>query len=100
VHRSYVPVQVWFWTAYLVATHTPGISAVQLQRQLEISSDTTAWHMLHNYDTTIDVRKWHTVQAMARGCHIQVIFDEKQVLELCEKPSGRDESGSGSNLTL
>ena len=47
MHRSHVPVQEWFWTAYLVATHTPGISAVQLQRQLGISSDTTAWHMLH-----------------------------------------------------
>jgi len=47
MHRSHVPIQEWFWTAYLVATHTPGISAVQLQRQLGISSDTTAWHMLH-----------------------------------------------------
>lgn len=47
MHRSHVPVQEWFWAAYLVATHTPGISAVQLQRQLGISSDTTAWHMLH-----------------------------------------------------
>jgi len=47
MHRSHVPVQEWFWTAYLVATHTPGISAVQLQRQLGISSDTTAWHRLH-----------------------------------------------------
>jgi transposase-like protein len=47
MHRSHVPVQEWFWAAYLVATHTPGISAVQLQRQLGIVSDTTAWHMLH-----------------------------------------------------
>lgn len=47
MHRSHVPIQEWFWAAYLVATHTPGISAVQLQRQLGISSDTTAWHMLH-----------------------------------------------------
>ena len=47
MHRSHVPVQEWFWAAYLVATHTPGVSAVQLQRQLGISSDTTAWHMLH-----------------------------------------------------
>jgi len=47
MHRSHVPVQEWFWAAYLVATHTPGISAVQLQRQIGISSDTTAWHLLH-----------------------------------------------------
>jgi hypothetical protein len=47
MHRSHVPVQEWFWAAYLVTTHTPGISAMQLQRQLGISSDTTAWHRLH-----------------------------------------------------
>ena len=47
MHRSHIPVQEWFWTAYLMATHTPGISAVQLQRQLGFASDTTAWHMLH-----------------------------------------------------
>ena len=47
MHRSHVPIQEWFWAAYLVATHTPGISAVQLQRQLGLSSDTPAWHMLH-----------------------------------------------------
>ena len=51
MHRSHVPVQEWFWAAYLVATHTPGISAVKLQRQLGISSDTTAWHMLHRLRT-------------------------------------------------
>jgi len=47
MHRSHIPIQEWFWAAYLMATHTPGISAVQLQRQLGIAGDTTAWHMLH-----------------------------------------------------
>ena len=40
-------VRVWFWAAYLVATITPGISAVQLQRQLGVSRYETAWMMLH-----------------------------------------------------
>lgn len=47
MHRSHLPLREWFWAAYLVATHTPGISAAQLQRQLGMSSDTTAWHLLH-----------------------------------------------------
>ena len=47
MHRSHLPLQEWFWAAYLVATHTPGVSAHQLQRQLGISRDTTAWHLLH-----------------------------------------------------
>jgi hypothetical protein len=47
MHRSHIPIQEWFWAAYLVATHTPGISAVQIQRQLGNASNTTAWHLLH-----------------------------------------------------
>lgn len=46
LHRSKIPVQEWFWSAYLVATHTPGISARQLQRQLGISSYESAWYRL------------------------------------------------------
>jgi transposase-like protein len=37
----------WFWAAYLVATHTPGMSALQFQRQLGIRRYETAWTMLH-----------------------------------------------------
>jgi transposase-like protein len=37
LHRTRVPLTVWFWAAYLVTTHTPGLSAVQLQRQLGVS---------------------------------------------------------------
>jgi hypothetical protein len=42
-----MPLRLWFWAAYLVATHHPGISAVQLQRQLGIRRHETAWMMLH-----------------------------------------------------
>ena len=43
---SHMPIREWFWAAYLVATHTPGLSAKQLQRQLGCSYK-TAWYMLH-----------------------------------------------------
>jgi ISXO2-like transposase domain/Family of unknown function (DUF5681) len=33
----------WFWAAYLMATHSNGISALQLQRQLAFGSYKTAW---------------------------------------------------------
>ena len=46
LHGTRVPIAKWFWAAYLVATHTPGISAVQLQRQLGITRYETAWAML------------------------------------------------------
>jgi transposase-like protein len=47
MHKTRTPLRLWFWAAYLVATHHPGISAVQLQRQLGISRHETAWMMLH-----------------------------------------------------
>lgn len=37
MQRSHTPLSVWFWSAYLVAGHTPGMSAVQFQRQLGLS---------------------------------------------------------------
>lgn len=47
LHRSHLPIHTWCWAAYLMATHTPGISAVQLQRQLGISKIDSAWFLLH-----------------------------------------------------
>src|ERR1700730_5424499 len=46
MHGTHTPLRLWFWAAYLVATHTPGISAVQLQRQLGISRYETSWLIL------------------------------------------------------
>ena len=48
MHRTHTPLRLWFWAAYLVATPTPGISAVQLQRQLGLSRYETAWLMLQS----------------------------------------------------
>ncbi len=46
LHRTHTPLTQWFWAAYLVTTHTPGMSALQLQRQLGIRRYETAWTML------------------------------------------------------
>lgn len=47
MHRSHIPIESWFEAAYWVANHTPGMSALQLQRHLGIGCNDTAWHMLH-----------------------------------------------------
>ena len=47
MHRSKQPLLTWFYAAFLVTTLTPGISAVQLQRQLGIRRNETAFQTLH-----------------------------------------------------
>jgi len=47
MHATRVPLQAWFLGAYLVTTQTPGMSAVQFQRQLGLSRYETAFQMLH-----------------------------------------------------
>lgn len=47
LHKTRTPLHLWFWAAYLTSTGTPGISALQLQRQLGLDRYETAWMMLH-----------------------------------------------------
>lgn len=47
MERSHTPLSVWFWAAYLVSSQTPGLSAVQFQRQLGLSRYETAFQILH-----------------------------------------------------
>lgn len=47
LHKTRTPLHLWFWAAYLMTTATPGVSALQLQRQLGVSRYETAWMMLH-----------------------------------------------------
>lgn len=43
LHDSKLPLATWFWAAFLMATHSNGISALQLQSQLGLGSYKTAW---------------------------------------------------------
>ncbi len=47
MERTHTPLSVWFWAAYLVTSQTPGMSAVQFQRQLGLSCYETAFQILH-----------------------------------------------------
>ena len=46
MERSLTPLSVWFRAAYLVASQTPGMSAVQFQRQLGLTRYETAFGIL------------------------------------------------------
>jgi transposase-like protein len=47
LHRTRQSLLTWFHGAYLISTLTPGISAVQFQRQLGLRRYETAFEMLH-----------------------------------------------------
>jgi len=44
---THTALSVWFWAAYLVVSQTPGMSAVQFQRQLGLTRYETAFQILH-----------------------------------------------------
>ena len=53
MHRSKRSIHVWFWAAYLVATQTPGISALELKKKLGIKRYETAFQILHKLRDTM-----------------------------------------------
>jgi hypothetical protein len=55
MERTHTPLSTWFWAAFLVASLTPGMSAVQLQRQLGLSRYETAFQILHKLRSSMAV---------------------------------------------
>lgn len=47
MQRTHTPLTTWFWGAYLVSSMTPGVSAVQFQKQLGLTRYETAFQLLH-----------------------------------------------------
>jgi len=47
MQKSKVPLNIWFWGAFLVTSLTPGMSALQFQKMLGIKRYETAFNMLH-----------------------------------------------------
>ena len=70
LHGTRTPLLVWFWGAYLVTTHTPGLSAVQFQRQLGIKRYETAFQVLHRLRAAL-VRPGRD-RIGSDGCHVEV----------------------------
>jgi len=48
-HGTRTPLTVWFSAAWLMVNSKTGISATQLQREMELGSIQTSWAMLHRY---------------------------------------------------
>jgi len=87
MHGTHTSLRLWFWAAYLVAIHTPGISAKQFQRQLGLSRCETAWGMLQK-------RRWAMVAPERDPLRDEVEVDEGFVGgRTPERRSGRDRIG-------
>lgn len=55
MHRTHLPLVVWFWAIYLVATDKHGYSAKQPSRELEIPYK-SAWYLLHRIRNAMSKR--------------------------------------------
>jgi hypothetical protein len=66
MQSSHMPLSTWFWGAYLMTTQTPGQSAVQFQRQLDIAAYETAFHDA----SQTSALEWFARTAILSECHI------------------------------
>jgi hypothetical protein len=53
MHRTKTQLHAWFWAAYLVATQTPGVSALEVQKKLGIPRYETAFQLMHKLRTAM-----------------------------------------------
>ena len=42
-------------------------------------------HLLQNFDQTISVKQWHTLRVTHQDCRVNIFYDDKQVIDLCDK---------------
>ncbi len=71
MERSHTPLMTWFWAAYLVASQTQGMSAVQFQRQLGLTRYETAFGILHKLRAGMVRSDQDRIGARAGG-HVEV----------------------------
>lgn len=53
MQKSQVPLNTWFWGAFLVTSLTPGLSALQFQKMIGFNRYETAFNMLHKLRTAM-----------------------------------------------
>lgn len=68
MERTHTPLSTWFWAAFLISSQTPGMSAVQLQRQLGLTRYETAFQILHKLRAGMGI----TSGPIGARCHVEV----------------------------
>ena len=112
MERTHTPLSTWFWAAFLVASLTPGMSAVQIQRQLGLSRYETAFQILHKLRAGMRVTSGKIGQRVhvevdetwiggvtrgkGRGVHEQVcVVGAVEVKQRVTQPEREDEHSKG-----
>lgn len=85
MHRSKLPICLWFWAAYLVSTQTPGMSAWQFARQFDLHYE-TAYMMLQKLRAGM-------VNPLRSSLNSQVEIDESFIGGKKAGPGGRGARG-------
>jgi transposase-like protein len=110
MERTHMPLSTWFWAAFLVASLTPGMSAIQLQRQLGISTYETAFQILHKLRASMAITsgrigaRTHVeidetwiggrTRGQGKGVHDQVcVVGAVEVKQRATKPEREDGKG-------
>jgi ISXO2-like transposase domain len=76
-HASKLPLTIEFWAAFLMATHSNGISVRQLQSQLSLGSYRTAWMLAAKPSAVSNLKRWGLgVYRGLRKTNLQHYLDE------------------------
>lgn len=91
LHRTHLPLTVWFWAMYLMVRDKRGISAVQLSRELEISYS-SAWYLLHRLRKAMGEREQDYI--------LSGIVELDDAYFGSSKPNGKRGRGTGKTSAL
>ena len=80
LHRTKLPLRVWFWTIFLVARHKKSISALQLMADLLLGSYRTAWLLLHKTRACFDESRDYPLLGLVEVDEAYVGGSEKGVM--------------------
>ncbi len=75
--RRHLPLKTWFLAAHIVASHSNGISALQLQAQLGLGSYKTAWLLLHKLRRAMVDPDRSLLQTLVETCETEMPFRSK-----------------------
>lgn len=73
LHRTKLPLTTWFWAAHLIATHSNGISALQLANQIGVKEE-AAWLLLHKFRAAMTDRERHPLHGLVEIDQTEIPF--------------------------